>query len=289
MLIYDSCQSAIQSCMDTKTFAIARLYNGEKTLGIHIHDCYEIYFSISGGEQFLIDNRLYEFQSGDLFFINQFESHYLSKVDQASHERVVISIHPEYLMCLSTPQTDLNHCFTYRDPFIGNRISLTKKERQQFMFYINKLSEEQKFGQDVLDQVTFLELMCFLNSVFLSYCSPKSDLNTIVSPCQCFQIDKVLSYINQHIAEDLSVTTLASHFYLSCSYLHRIFKNTTGTTVNQYITAKRIAKAKALLSNGHSVMETGSLCGFKNYNNFYKAFIRVVGFSPREYIACIRS
>lgn len=67
MLIYDSCQLAIKSCVETRRFAVARLYNNEKTMDIHIHDCYEIYFSISGGKQFLIDNRVYEFGPGDIF------------------------------------------------------------------------------------------------------------------------------------------------------------------------------------------------------------------------------
>ena len=42
--------------MDTHTFAFAHLYNDEKAMDMHIHDCYEIYYSISGGKQFLIDN-----------------------------------------------------------------------------------------------------------------------------------------------------------------------------------------------------------------------------------------
>ena len=67
MFIYHSCQTAIQFCLETKSFAVARLYNDEKAMGMHIHDCYEIYFSISGGKQFLIDNRMYEFQPGDIF------------------------------------------------------------------------------------------------------------------------------------------------------------------------------------------------------------------------------
>ena len=53
MLIHDSCSSAMESCVGTRTFAIARLYSEEKTMSIHIHDCYEVYFSISGGKQFL--------------------------------------------------------------------------------------------------------------------------------------------------------------------------------------------------------------------------------------------
>lgn len=288
MKIFDSCQSAIQSCLDSKTFAIARLYNGEKTMGIHIHDCYEIYFSISGGRQFLIDNRVYEFTSGDIFFINQFESHYLSEVDQMTHERVVISIFPEYLRSFSTEQTDLNYCFTYRDPAIGHRISLSEKERRQFLYFINRLAEERSFGQDLVDQAVFLEMMIFLNQAFLVQCSQKPELRQAPAKVRHAQVDEILSYINQHLAEDLSIPAIASHFYLSDSYLHRIFRSTTGTTVNQYIITKRISRAKVLLSEGRSVSETCGLCGFRDYSNFFKSFTKIVGISPKKYAACAR-
>ena len=85
MKICNSCKAAIQSCLETQTFSVAHLYNDEKPMAIHIHDCYEIYYSISGGKQFLIDNRFYDFASGDLFFINQYESHYPSQIDSVTH------------------------------------------------------------------------------------------------------------------------------------------------------------------------------------------------------------
>ena len=50
-----SCKESMRQCMDTHTFAFAHLYNDEKAMDMHIHDCYEIYYSISGGKQFLID------------------------------------------------------------------------------------------------------------------------------------------------------------------------------------------------------------------------------------------
>lgn len=286
MLIHDSCQSAIQSCLDTRTFAMARLYNNEKTMSIHIHDCYEIYFSISGGEQFLIDNRVYEFKPGDIFFINQFESHYLSRVDQTTHERVVIAIYPDYLKQFSTPQTDLNHCFLCRDAAFGHKLSLTSEERSRFLYFIHKFSEEREFGQDVLDQAVFLEMMTFLNRAFISR---RAQAAAPVPKAHHSQIDEILSYINQHLAEDLSIPMLASHFYLSSSYLSKIFKDATGTTINRYITAKRISRAKALLAEGHSVAETSSLCGFGDYSNFLKSFTKIVGISPKKYASYVRN
>lgn len=67
MKLSSSCKEAIDSCLATRSFAVAHLYNDEKPMKIHIHDCYEIYFSISGGKQFLIDNRFYDFKPGDIF------------------------------------------------------------------------------------------------------------------------------------------------------------------------------------------------------------------------------
>ena len=114
MKAFPSCKAAIQSCLSSRTFAIAHLYNDEKVMNIHIHDCYEIYYSISGGKQFLIDNRFYAFHPGDIFFINQYESHHVTQIDSERHERIVLSIHPEYLQGLSTANTNLNYCFSFR-------------------------------------------------------------------------------------------------------------------------------------------------------------------------------
>ena len=44
MKLSSSCKEAIDSCLATRSFAVAHLYNDEKPMKIHIHDCYEIYF-----------------------------------------------------------------------------------------------------------------------------------------------------------------------------------------------------------------------------------------------------
>lgn len=77
-----TCKEAIEHCMSTHTFAFAHLYGDEKIMDMHIHNCCEVYYSISGGKQFLIDHCLYDIRPGDLFLINQFESHHLTQIDQ---------------------------------------------------------------------------------------------------------------------------------------------------------------------------------------------------------------
>ena len=102
------------------------------------------------------------------------------------------------------------------------------------------------------------------------------------------RIDEILAYIDQHLVEDVSISVLASHFYLNNSYLSKIFKEITGTTINRYIAAKRVARAKALLSEGRSVSETCMLCGFGDYSSFLRSFTKIVGMSPKKYATYTR-
>ena len=166
-----SCKESMRRCRETHSFAYAHLYNDEKAMDMHIHDCYEIYYSISGGKQFLIDNCFYDIKDGDIFMINDFESHYLTQIDQQKHERIILSIDPEYLERLSTDSTDLTRCFLFRDTKMPHRMRLTQEEQTRFVYYIHKLSSNGGFGEDILDQAVFLELMVFFNRAFESRCS----------------------------------------------------------------------------------------------------------------------
>ena len=170
-----SCKESMRQCMDTHTFAFAHLYNDEKAMDMHIHDCYEIYYSISGGKQFLIDNYFYDISDGVLYLIKHFESHYLTQIDQQKHERIILSIDPEYLKQISTEKTDLNHCFQFRGTDMPHQLHLSAEEQTRFIYFIHKLRSNSGFGEDVLDRATFLELMVFLNNAFDKRCRSSAE------------------------------------------------------------------------------------------------------------------
>ena len=284
---FSSCKLAMQSCMESKSFAVAHLYNDDKPMEMHIHDCYEIYYSVSGGKQFLIDNRFYDIQQGDIFFINQYESHYLSQIDQAVLERFVIAVHPDFLTSLSSEKTDLNLCFHFRSDELSHKLHLTEEEQNRFRYFVHKLNGLTGFGSDLEDKAVFTELMVFLNRIFYQRTESRREPEEV--PSYHTQVDEILTFINQNISSPLSIEDLSGHFFLSSSYLCRIFKAATGTTINKYITAKRITVAKSLLSSGYSVTETCERCGFNDYSNFLKAFTKAVGISPKKYAQCSAS
>ena len=276
-----SCKQAIENCITTQTFAIAHLYKEEKAMDMHIHDCYEIYYSISGGKQFLIDNKFYSIEPGDIFIINQYESHKLTQIDKMVHERIVISIHPDYTKRLSTSDTNLDACFFDRPKDFSHKISLNKEQQKRFLYYINKITGAEGYGHDIIEQTSFMELMVMINNILQTSRAHASSTYVYNK-----QVDDILAYINQNIASPISTESLAKDFFLSESYICRIFKAATGTTINKYIRARRISIAKSLLNDGVSVMEAYEKSGFTDYSNFFKAFTKAVGISPKKYAQC---
>ncbi len=276
----NSCKEAMAKSIENKYFAVAHLYKDEKAMEMHIHDCYEVYFSISGGKQFLIDNQVYDIAPGDLFLINQYDSHYLTQIDKELHERIVIMIDPEYMRSISTDETNLDACFQNRSEHFSHKLSLTQEQQGRFLYFINKLVTSNGYGHDLLERATFTELFVMINKIVADR---ESNTEAEKSTTYNEQVDSILSYLNNNLQYPVSIGDLSKHFYISESYICRIFKAATGTTINKYMTARRISIAKSLLAEGIGVSDVCERCGFSDYSNFLKAFTKSVGISPKKY------
>ena len=66
-------------------------------------------------------------------------------------------------------------------------------------------------------------------------------------------------------------------------YLNPVFKKETGSTIFQYIQAKRLCLAQLALSRGASVTEACEEAGFNDYSNFIRTFRKILGCTPGEY------
>jgi two-component system response regulator YesN len=72
--------------------------------------------------------------------------------------------------------------------------------------------------------------------------------------------------------------------HLSEQYLSRLFKQETGCTITQYITVRRLEKAKQYLSYSHkTVTEISEKCGFSDPNYFARVFKKYEGTTPTQY------
>lgn len=94
----------------------------------------------------------------------------------------------------------------------------------------------------------------------------------------------VLSYINQHFSEEISVGDLAARQKCNPDYLSRVFKRTVGSGIIEYLHRIRIDHARRLLqAERFTVGEIGFMVGFQDHSHFGKVFRRTVGVSPQGY------
>lgn len=81
---------------------------------------------------------------------------------------------------------------------------------------------------------------------------------------------------------ETTVSSVAAHLSVSCTYLNRIFLKTCGMTPFKYLTKLRMEKAAAHLSVGFSVGETAELCGYSDIYQFSRAFKKYYSCSPNK-------
>lgn len=98
-------------------------------------------------------------------------------------------------------------------------------------------------------------------------------------------IRNVQNYIDAHIEEKLSLNDIAALFSISPNYLSILFKKTTDIGFTEYITQKKISRAKAWISEGEmKIYEIADRLGFESAFYFSKVFKKVEGCSPRDFI-----
>ncbi|KXX67452.1 hypothetical protein AVL50_29540 [Flammeovirga sp. SJP92] len=97
-------------------------------------------------------------------------------------------------------------------------------------------------------------------------------------------VKKVVDYLKESFAEDISIDTIAEMAGLSKAHLMREFKKTMDCTILQYQTKLRIEASQHLLKN-NSVSDTAYDVGYSNPNYFSTVFRKVTGKSPVEYQA----
>lgn len=108
-------------------------------------------------------------------------------------------------------------------------------------------------------------------------------VTTTTSRSQQQEINSVAEYIHTHLAEKLSLHTLARIAGYSPFFFHRLFVRYTGHTPVSYINEARLIRAKELLSDNHTVESVAEAVGFQSTSYFTQFFRKQTGLTPHAW------
>ena len=96
------------------------------------------------------------------------------------------------------------------------------------------------------------------------------------------QLRRVLEFIEEHLEGDLRLADLSRIAGVSLTQIKTLFRESMGTSVHQHIIARRVERAKNLLSRSDlSMAEIAWTCGFTHQSHMAKHLKRATGMPPR--------
>jgi len=90
-------------------------------------------------------------------------------------------------------------------------------------------------------------------------------------------------FIDDNYCEAIDLEEISSRAFLSRFHFHRLFTRIYRKTPHQYLTRKRIEKAKDLLAENKSVSDVCNEVGFESIGSFSVLFKKEIGFAPTYY------
>ena len=238
---------------------------------MHTHEMYELYYFVGGNGIYKVEGTRYPLQKGDILIMRPAEAHYIDITDNKPYTRLSVNFKAN-LFSYIDPDGKLLAPFNGRKIGTFNRYRAENFKSDAYSVFIKNIMTD---SPDRRVQ-TITNLLPLLNEIYLAFGSvTETEINKSLD-------SRIISYINRHISEDITLDAICEKFYISKTHLCRIFKKATASTVGEYITVKRLVNARQLILSGTPPTKAYLQCGFRDYSVFYRAYKKKYGISPSK-------
>jgi AraC-like DNA-binding protein len=266
---------------------IARYYDYDHfTYPWHFHSEYEIIYVKEGrGERFVADS-VEPFNPGDVILLGSNLHHYMQSSESYYEgnpglrvKGVVIQFAHDYMSYAINRYADFVHIK-----------SLLNSAKRGFHFPYPQNTDIIRDIEDlplreglyrIMNLLLLLDKMAtFKDKRFMG--SPHFSENT--SDFSGNRIEKILSYLNYHYTENVSLNDISSRFSMNASAFCRYFKQKTGKPYIDYIHDLRAGYAcKLLVGTSYDISQISIECGYNTICHFNRIFKRKMFLTPSEY------
>ena len=258
---------------------------------MHWHEYFEIALGVEGRGEFLFGRRAQRIEPGDVFLVDDSQPHVARPEPGGSLRLLLLLFRPELIAAPGCRAFDSG----YLDPF--RQAGEAARERipastplagdvAQILRGIAAIAgRDDPADRHLLDA----KLRVLLGTIVSSRWAIAPDDPSPVDPppidaARRAQIRPVLSYVEQHCRERVTLEEVAGVVHLSPSRVRHVFRDVSGVGFKEYATRVRLAEAKRLLlATDLSVAEVAQSVGYTNVHQFYMVFHRYGSMSPAEY------
>lgn len=263
--------------------------NREPMQCCHCHQQMEILLVLEGkGAVKINGDTTLDAESGDILVFDSMQLHQLYHVDKKSPFSTLSIVFDvrgfiteEYKVF--DPE-DLDRLFI---KLYNSECLIVKESKcaEKLKHILLQMEEELKLEKGGSHHVVRAQML-LIYALLLQYYDEIYDASRLKKTNRNTAIEKTMVYINQHLADDLTLEELAKIANMNKTYYSTVFKKITGITVWEYILKMRVELAISYLvmnKSKYNISEISEMCGFHNAANFNKVFKRITGKTPSEY------
>ena len=244
-------------------------------LDFHFHEFDKLVILLSGSVDYLVEEQSYALPPWSVLLVRHHTIHKAVIDRSLPYERIILYLDRQYFE-RAFPGAGLMDCFDQADRHRRHLLTAGEDQLQELRAAVDaceRAANDTRLGAQTMRETLIIQLLIQVNRLHEAApgCGEQRG-----DP----KIQQVLSYINEHFRETLSVEALAEQFYMSPYHFMRLFKAQTGSTVHAYIRQKRLMNAARLLREGAPAAKAAADSGFGDYSAFHRAFRESFGVSP---------
>ncbi|MFP3126583.1 AraC family transcriptional regulator [Ectobacillus funiculus] len=251
----------------------------------HWHQCCEVLYIYEGSGTVVVNHQTYVIKKGMLFFFQPFELHkvFPSIMPNTPYRRTVIHLDPVILE--SYLQSFPRRCNFFTQLWkssIKERSFNMENEFNSINSYFHSYEQAMRKGVgSSQEEITFFMLQ-LLTSIQAA-CQNEAENKHLEHRSERYS-ELIMRWLEAHYTEEFVLDQLAAELHLSKYHVSRVFRNETGSSITEYLTARRIKQACHLLETSTlSVEQIGAKVGLNNTSHFIHMFKKVVGVTPLKY------
>ena len=244
-------------------------------MAMHWHTSIEIIHVLSGTLKVTLEDRTLVCKSGDMLFINSEIIH--GATPEGCVYRCLV-FNPAFL------KTGNDNCNLFLENILTQRCFLHEKIEDEAVYKLvcdmMQIMDEGKDGY--VFQVIGLSAQLF--GLIQQKHLYSREYRTDVDMQKMHKLKRVLKYIRDNFASELTLDDMARVADLSTKYFCAFFKTMTGTTPIKYLLSYRIERAaRKLITTDESITKIAYDCGFNDLSYFIKTFKDLKKITPKHY------